>query len=165
MNKKGKENIKGFFIVKIILKQIFSMLTIMFPMAFKFISILFHYSFLKSEKVYYQRGSIRAASKKYELSLADFEECVKENYEEKSSLYGKVYALSGLKRYEEALQTIEEILQLDEKYNKAIYKRGSIYDEQGKTEAACKDWKLAIEYGYKEDDEEKEKRKQKCAAF
>ncbi len=165
MNKKSKENIKWFFIVKVILKQIFSMLTIMFPMAFKVISIYFHYSFLKSPKVYYYRGAVHTVSKKYELALEDFEECLKENYEEKSSLYGKLCALYGLERYEEALGIVEAILEIDKKHNKAIYERGSIHYKQGNTEAACKDWKLAIEYGYKEDTEEKEKRKERCANF
>ncbi|WP_375562650.1 hypothetical protein ACE193_08965 [Bernardetia sp. OM2101] len=69
----------------------------------------------------------------------------------------------GLEHYEEALGIIEEILKIDEKHNKSIYKKGSIHYKQGNTEAACKDWKLAVESGYKESNEEKEKWKEKCA--
>ncbi|WP_338767145.1 hypothetical protein WAF17_05230 [Bernardetia sp. ABR2-2B] len=158
-----KELESPFFMIKSVFTYLFKAIKWFIPIASRVIALYFHYSFMKSTKVHYYRGAVRAALKKHELSLEDFEVCIETDYEKAYSLYGKVYALSGLERYQEALIIIEETLEIDKKFNQAIYKRGSIQNKLGNKEAACEDWKLAIEYGYKEDEKEKEKRKEKCS--
>ena len=160
-----KEIDNVFFMIKTFFTHLFRVIKSSIPTATRVITIYFHYSFLQSFKVHYYRGAIRTVLKKYELALEDFEESLKHEDNKKVSLYGKACALRGLKRYEEALKVIEEILEIDSKYEYAIYKRGSIHYKLGNTEAACQDWKLAVEYGYKEDEEEKQKRKERCTDF
>lgn len=157
-----KEIDNVFFMIKTIFTHFFRVIKWSIPIAFKFISIYFHYSFIKYFGAYYYRGAIRTVLEKNELALEDFEECLKYDDDKKISLYGKTCVLYELKRYDKALKVIEEILEIDSKYKDAIYKRGSIYHKQGNTEAACKDWKLAIEYGYTESIDEIEKRRERC---
>ncbi|PIY07656.1 MAG: hypothetical protein COZ18_16275 [Flexibacter sp. CG_4_10_14_3_um_filter_32_15] len=73
--------------------------------------------------------------------------------------------------YEKALEISHEIIDSVEKSTnqtilwRLLYVRGCAYHKLGETDLACKDWKLAVEYGYKEDEEEKQKRKERCADF
>lgn len=147
---------------KIGVKLWFRMMKLIFSNVFKTIWLFVNYSSLKNSKIYYYRGVTYLANKKYELALEDFEASLEDYYDKKRVLYGKGRALYSLKRYQESLEVWEELLKENSKYEYAIYEKGSTHYKLGNTEAACQDWKLAIEYGYKETQEEKEKRKQRC---
>ncbi len=99
-----------------------------------------------SASTHNMRGVILSGLKRYEEAIKAFNEALKINSNDASSLYGKGIALYKLKRYEEAIKTFSKALEIDSEYICALYGKGKVLSKLGHNEEALTAFEEAIKF-------------------
>lgn len=94
---------------------------------------------------YSNRGLDYLNKEKYLLALKDFEKSIELKSDDADAWYYKSHALYSLKRYDEALEAIKIVLELNPGYDSARHQRGCILFELKQYKNALEDFEKVLE--------------------
>ncbi len=99
---------------------------------------------------YFNKGLTEAAMQDHEAAIKDIDKAIRLDPKNHLFYNGKGVSLIALKKYQEAVSNFDKSVQIKPDFGQAYYNRGyvkqiGLNDQTG----ACKDWKTAVDYGYK----------------
>lgn len=106
----------------------------------------------KHHKAYHydKLGQLFLEQKKYDLALPQFQEAIKKDPDLQEARYGLAKSLHGLRKYKEAAEVLEELLQINKKYDygNAIFGLAECYRLAGMEEKAFQTYKAVVDSFY-----------------
>lgn len=104
---------------------------------------------------YNDRGTICLVTKDYEKALSDFNSVIEKGTDYPAIAYfNKAESLRELKRFEEAIESYNIVIAVDNKDARAYFKKGMAFSKIGNKDSACISFKIAKDLGDKEAEKE-----------
>ena len=97
---------------------------------------------------YNDRGIVYQVTKDYEKALADFNSAIEKGPDYPTVAYfNKAESLRELNRFEEAIQSYNIVIAIDNKDARAYFKKGITFSKMGDKDSACISFKIAKDLG------------------
>ncbi|WKC78699.1 tetratricopeptide repeat protein [Borreliella turdi] len=96
-----------------------------------------------TQEDYYKLGIIRFKLKKYEHSIASFDQTIRLNPKHKKAHNNKGIALMMLNKNKKAIESFEKAIQIDKNYDTAYYQKGIAEEKNGNMQQAFESFKTA----------------------
>ncbi|WKC77782.1 tetratricopeptide repeat protein [Borreliella turdi] len=96
-----------------------------------------------TQEDYYKLGIIRFKLKKYEHSIASFDQTIRLNPKHKKAHNNKGIALMVLNKNKKAIESFEKAIQIDKNYDTAYYQKGIAEEKNGNMQQAFESFKNA----------------------
>ncbi|WKD00566.1 tetratricopeptide repeat protein [Borreliella americana] len=96
-----------------------------------------------TQEDHYKLGIIRFKIKKYEHSIASFDQTIKLNPKHKKAHNNKGIALMMLNKNKKAIESFEKAIQIDKNYSTAYYQKGIAEEKNGDMQRAFESFKNA----------------------
>jgi len=92
----------------------------------------------------FKTGHLRLEDGKFEEALQNFDEALKIDQNDHNAIFGRALALMGLKRDDEALESLSRAISVKPDFAAAYADRGILHDRMGYYEDAVKDYRYAL---------------------
>ncbi len=98
----------------------------------------------KDREVFVQKATILENLKRFDLALLEYRELLKAHYED-SLVYREVACLQALRRPEEAVKSLSNLIKKNKQDDSSYLTRARLYESMGKHNEAVADYSCAIE--------------------